>query len=68
VTLLRDATPIGTAVPYVALATATGFVIPINFIDTAPDFAVHTYTVKAAASAGTIATAAGGAQIEVLEL
>ena len=68
VSLLRDATPIGHAVPYVALATATGFSIPVNFIDTLPDFANHTYTVQAVASAGTIVTAANGAQIEAQEL
>jgi hypothetical protein len=68
VSLLRDATPIGHGVPYVALATATGFAVSVNFVDTLPDAANHTYTVQAVASAGTIATAANGAQIEAVEL
>ena len=67
VSLLRDATPILALGALTFLAT-TSYSIPIEFIDTAPDAANHTYTVKAVASAGNLTVPANGNGIVVTEM
>ena len=67
VSLLRDATPIGAALPAFAALATQAFAIPYQFIDTAPDAANHTYKLQAVASAGNITTGASGIQLQVIE-
>jgi len=67
VSLLRDATPIFTW-PAITVLSTVGFAIPIGFVDTLPDTANHTYTVKAVAAAGNITSGATGNSIEAIEL
>jgi len=68
VSLLRDATPILT-LPAITVLSTTGHSIPINFIDTLPNTANHTYTVQQVADgAHTITVGAGGNLISAVEL
>lgn len=67
--LKRDAGNIGTAKTLVVPATGipAGIDCTIDFIDTAPDNAAHTYTLSVSVSAGTLTVAANSAQIQVVE-
>ena len=67
VSLLRDATPILALGALTYLATSS-YSIPIEFIDTLPDTANHTYTVKAVASAGNLTVPANGNGIVATEM
>ena len=66
VSLLRDATPI-LALPALTVLATQMFSVPINFIDTLPDTANHTYTVQAVAAAGNITCGTGGNLISASE-
>jgi hypothetical protein len=69
VQLKRDAANIGNAKTLVVPATGipTGIDVNIDFVDTAPDTAAHTYTLSVSVSAGTLTAAANSAQIVVVE-
>lgn len=65
--LSRSGTNIGSAIVVTTLSAGDGFTGAINFIDTAPDAANHTYTLTATAGAGNLTIAANSAQIGVSE-
>lgn len=66
--LVRDAaTNIGNPIVVTTLSAGDGFTGAINFIDTAPDAAAHTYKLTATAGAGNLTVAASSAQIGVAE-